>query len=99
MKKLFAILAVAGAVALLAVTVSIAADCNKKCCKSSTASSGLNDPTKQEVVVDPVCGMDVTVGKDTPSHEYNGKTYYFCSKSCMESFAKDPSKYIGEEKK
>lgn len=94
MKKLVAIILAAGAVALLAVSVSVA-ECGKKCCSPQSATTESKDPTKQEVVVDPVCGMDVTVGKDTLSQEYKGKTYYFCSKSCKESFAKDPSKYIG----
>jgi len=38
--------------------------------------------------------VDVEVEKDTPSFEYNGTTYYFCSTECRDKFAKEPSKYV-----
>jgi Cu+-exporting ATPase len=41
---------------------------------------------------DPVCGMTVSV--DTPRRmEHDGKTYAFCSASCMEKFRKEPARY------
>jgi YHS domain-containing protein len=51
---------------------------------------------------DPVCGMQVDENKVTQKTVYNGKTYYFCSKTCKVQFDKDPSKYVteaGEAKK
>jgi Cu+-exporting ATPase len=48
---------------------------------------------KEELVVDPVCGMK---GKpeDWIEHKYKGKKYYFCNESCVVEFKKNPDKYI-----
>lgn len=41
---------------------------------------------------DPVCG--IVVEKDPSlSTNYKGETYYFCSKTDMEKFKKEPEKY------
>ncbi|WP_247004613.1 permease [Halosolutus gelatinilyticus] len=39
-----------------------------------------------ETVRDPVCGMEVDPDETEYATEVDGRTYYFCSKSCMESF-------------
>ena len=44
-------------------------------------------------VKDPSCGMEIDPAKAAGKSEFNGKTYYFCSKSCKETFDKDPKKY------
>jgi len=49
-----------------------------------------------EKLVDPVCGMTVTEETAAATHDYQGKTYYFCNKACKESFAKDPQKYLAQ---
>ena len=41
--------------------------------------------------------VDVTVSDSTPSAVYDGKTYYFCSKSCCKKFEKDPAKYVNQK--
>jgi YHS domain-containing protein len=41
--------------------------------------------------------VDVEVEKETPSYAYNGKTYYFCSKSCAKKFAANPEKYLNQK--
>ncbi|WP_102225240.1 heavy metal translocating P-type ATPase [Acidimangrovimonas sediminis] len=41
-------------------------------------------------VKDPVCGMDVTPGPDTPSESFDGKTFHFCSHKCHGKFTADP---------
>ncbi|GIU70629.1 MAG: copper-translocating P-type ATPase [Candidatus Nitrosocaldaceae archaeon] len=43
--------------------------------------------------IDPVCGMNVKPN-ETLMVEYDNKKIYFCSKSCMEVFKKEPLKYI-----
>jgi YHS domain-containing protein len=48
----------------------------------------------EEKLTDPVCGMTVTRETAAGSYAYQGKTYYFCSTSCKDSFAKDPQKYV-----
>ncbi|HLB25366.1 MAG TPA: YHS domain-containing protein [Nitrospirota bacterium] len=74
-----------------------AAKCETKdtCCKQ-TASK---DPTEQDVVLDPVCGMDVEAKTAKLSSKFKGKTYRFCSESCKKSFDKDPAKFIGKGRK
>lgn len=43
--------------------------------------------------IDPVCGMVVRENDDL-KYEYNGKTYYFCSKICLDKFKDNPEKYL-----
>ena len=38
--------------------------------------------------------LDVDKSASTPRYTYQGHTYYFCSDSCREKFAKAPSNYI-----
>ena len=42
---------------------------------------------------DPVCGMEVTPETAEVTLEYQGRTYYFCSMNCKETFDKNPEKY------
>jgi xanthine dehydrogenase accessory factor len=44
--------------------------------------------------VDPVCGMTVVVGPETPSAEHEGSTFWFCCPGCRGRFARDPAKYL-----
>ena len=46
---------------------------------------------------DPVCGMQVTEGEEAARREYDGMTYYFCSKACARKFQQNPESYIGTE--
>ncbi len=43
---------------------------------------------------DPVCGMTVQPASAAGSHEYQGKTYYFCATSCLTKFRADPIYYL-----
>ena len=43
---------------------------------------------------DPVCGMAVEPSKAAAKQEFQGHTYYFCSKRCAERFAKEPDKFL-----
>lgn len=45
-------------------------------------------------VIDPVCGMTVTITPSTPSHELDGHTYYFCCGGCRGRFAKHPERFL-----
>ncbi|WP_018142497.1 HAD-IC family P-type ATPase [Alloscardovia criceti] len=51
-----------------------------------------NTDTAEHVLTDPVCNMSVT--KDNPSYEYDGKTYHFCSDHCMASFKANPEQFV-----
>src|ERR1700674_5644417 len=43
---------------------------------------------------DSVCGMTVDPSKAAAKQEFQGNTYYFCSKRCAERFAKEPEKFL-----
>ncbi len=44
---------------------------------------------------DVVCGMMVDPKSAGGKSDYQGKTYYFCSKGCKAAFDKEPAKYLG----
>ncbi|MBH0189728.1 MAG: HAD-IC family P-type ATPase, partial [Nitrospira sp.] len=44
--------------------------------------------------IDPVCGMTVQPVSAAGSHEFQGKTYYFCATSCLTKFRTDPVYYL-----
>lgn len=44
-------------------------------------------------VKDPVCGMIVDPLKAAGPFEYQGRTYYFCARNCLERFKKDPAQF------
>lgn len=46
---------------------------------------------------DLVCGMEVEKEDAEATSNYEGKTYYFCSKNCKEKFDQNPEKYIESE--
>ncbi|HKT82584.1 MAG TPA: permease [Solirubrobacterales bacterium] len=45
---------------------------------------------------DPVCGMTVDPATAAETASFEGRTYYFCSAGCRESFEKEPRKYLEE---
>src|SRR6185436_4310361 len=51
---------------------------------------------KTSPAVDPVCGMTVDPVSAAGSHEYKGKTYYFCSTHCLHKFSEDPERYLNK---
>jgi YHS domain-containing protein len=48
----------------------------------------------EEMAVDPVCEMKISMEDAKATHRHKGKTYYFCTEACREKFVKDPEKYI-----
>ena len=44
---------------------------------------------------DPVCGMSVDPARAAGEHEHQGRTYYFCSRHCLEEFRAHPQQYLG----
>ena len=43
--------------------------------------------------IDPVCGMTVAPASASAAAEYEGQTYYFCSKHCHTAFVAEPGSY------
>ena len=53
-------------------------------------------PAKAKIGDEVTCaidGMRMPLQADTPSAEYQGKTYYFCSDTEKQTFLKDPERY------
>ena len=50
--------------------------------------------TMEEQVTDPICGMKITKSQAVATAEYKGKTYYFCSQHCADSFQESPEDYV-----
>lgn len=44
-------------------------------------------------VKDPVCGMEIYTEDAFAQREHDGRTFYFCSKDCVDKFDADPHKY------
>jgi P-type Cu+ transporter len=58
-------------------------------------SNPANSPTSAtQLERDPVCGMNVDVGKAKYVHEHGGKKYYFCCGHCVENFKSAPETYL-----
>src|ERR1044072_1305806 len=51
-------------------------------------------PAKDAPRTDPVCGMSLKPESAAGSHEHAGKTYYFCSQSCLKKFQAEPARYL-----
>ncbi|MFV0369268.1 MAG: heavy metal translocating P-type ATPase [Hyphomicrobiaceae bacterium] len=64
------------------------------CCGGSHGS-----PAGDDIAIDPVCGMSVTIATAKHEHNYNGTTYYFCNPRCKEKFIADPQRYLDEDLK
>ena len=45
----------------------------------------------------PVCGMEVDPQDAAAKVDYQGRTYYFCSAECKETFQEDPQRFVGQK--
>jgi len=59
----------------------------------------INRNKLEENTIDPVCGMNVSAPSDERKFEHEGKTYFFCSSSCLQKFKNDPENYLGKMEK
>jgi uncharacterized membrane protein YraQ (UPF0718 family)/YHS domain-containing protein len=50
---------------------------------------------KAKLATDPVCRMTVDPRNAAHRSDVGGKTYYFCSAGCKESFGRQPDRYLG----
>ena len=48
--------------------------------------------------IDPVCGMEIDGARAVAKEKVEGKTYYFCSVHCRESFLWAPGAYLRARK-
>lgn len=54
---------------------------------------------RENIVVDPVCGMRINRTNAAATYEHNGKTHYFCAEQCQRKFADDPERYATRRSK
>jgi YHS domain-containing protein len=54
---------------------------------------------QSNVVIDPVCGMQINRADAEATAEYKGKTYYFCVEECRQLFLNDPERYAASRSK
>jgi Cu+-exporting ATPase len=47
-----------------------------------------------DIIIDPVCGMEVVPGRTRLVAIYQGHSYWFCARGCREAFEKNPQKYL-----
>jgi Cu+-exporting ATPase len=47
------------------------------------------------VEIDPVCGMEVDPASAEWKTAFEGATYFFCSKGCLDDFIEEPRAYLG----
>lgn len=55
--------------------------------------SGPSASLAAEALVDPVCGMSVSL-QSQHRLEHEGRSYYFCAAGCRKKFAADPAAYL-----
>lgn len=48
------------------------------------------------MVKDPVCGMTIDQSDAAARSTYQGRTYFFCSQQCKDTFDRNPSAYANE---
>ena len=63
------------------------------------AGSGVQTHPQPEMTKDPVCGMPVETAKAKQAgttRDYQGKSYYFCSDTCLKKFNKTPERFLAK---
>ena len=48
----------------------------------------------EDAAIDPVCGMRVTPSRAAGRADHRGRTYYFCSRGCLDKFQRAPDDYV-----
>ena len=62
------------------------------CCRERDGTAAWRSASPLEI--DPVCGMEVDAKAAEAAWEYEGVTYYFCSRGCLTDFREDPGSYL-----
>lgn len=57
------------------------------------AGAIVSDAPPRHEELDPVCGMTVDIADARYRTVHDGRTYYFCSAGCLESFEKNPARF------
>lgn len=52
---------------------------------------------RENIFVDPVCGMSINRATAGATFEHAGRTYYFCVDECCNKFKQDPARYVARQ--
>jgi YHS domain-containing protein len=75
---------------LLSLVVVLLLALGTACKPTASPAPGPGD----ELVTDPVCGMQITPKTAAAKVVHEGKTYYFCDRDEVALFKKEPEKYL-----
>jgi Cu+-exporting ATPase len=53
-----------------------------------------SDEITKATAIDPVCHMRVDPESAAGAFEFEGQTYYFCAKHCLQKFSQDPKQFL-----
>ncbi len=56
-----------------------------------------HDTPDSNEVLDPVCGMTISPADAVGTLEHAGRTYHFCSDTCLQKFRANPAPFVGAE--
>ncbi len=82
-----------GHVATDEIAVAILAEIVQLRAAGALESGAVVETPARHEELDPVCGMTVDVADARYRTVHDGRTYYFCSAGCLESFESDPARY------
>ncbi len=51
----------------------------------------------QNIVIDPVCGMEIDNREAEVGSSYDAMIYYFCSVDCRDRFEENPEAYLEDQ--
>jgi xanthine dehydrogenase accessory factor len=71
------------------VALSILAALVREIRVGGLSASGAVDAPRPTTAIDPVCGMTVTIGPDTPRAVVDGVDHWFCMPGCRDTFVAD----------
>ncbi|MFZ9628007.1 MAG: XdhC family protein [Ilumatobacteraceae bacterium] len=78
------------------VAVAVLAELVQRRAAGELPAAGAVTSRRVDEVIDPVCGMTVSVDPANHPYEHEGTTYYFCCPGCRYSFKKDPASFLQE---
>jgi len=86
---------ISGCFILTACSEQPVPDAEKQSMQAAVQSE--SDSLASNLVVDPVCGMELDKTKVTLTADFQGTTYYFCNESEKIAFEKDPERFLASE--
>ncbi len=71
------------------IALSILADLVRAVRVDGLDAPKVDEPPPPATAVDPVCGMTVTIGDDTPHLHHDGSDHWFCNPGCRTRYAEE----------